>query len=311
MSFWSSATLRQKAGQIVVPAAGSTRLAEIEYGSYTLHVGCEIYITPHADGKDPQTQTKRILAEKECVSIPAGQFAFLLTEEDVQIPYDAIGFISMKAKTKFKGLVNVSGFHVDPGYKGKLVFSVFNAGPAPIHVQRGSPLFMLWISDLDKLATVDDARKPNKGAYSEIPVELINNIPGEIFSLQSLSKGLKEADEKLYKGLANADKRISNQDTKINVYLVFVGLLLTWFLRQNIAQDMGHLYRIIVGQENVPTATVPGPTTETDLILTAPVRVKITPDTVPEKSAAPADAAQSQPANAPAAAPPAGTSKKQ
>ena len=50
-------------------------------------------------------------------TIPPGQFAFLLTEEVVSVPPDALAFISIRAKTKFRGLVNVSGFHVDPGYQ--------------------------------------------------------------------------------------------------------------------------------------------------------------------------------------------------
>jgi hypothetical protein len=40
-----------------------------------------------------------------------------------------MAFISMRTAFKFKGLVNISGFHVDPGYKGKLIFAVFNASP--------------------------------------------------------------------------------------------------------------------------------------------------------------------------------------
>ena len=50
-----------------------------------------------------------------------------------------MAFISIKAKLKFRGLVNVSGFHIDPGYRGKIIFAVFNAGPQPILLRRGQP----------------------------------------------------------------------------------------------------------------------------------------------------------------------------
>ena len=50
--------------------------------------------------------------------IPPGQFAFLLTAETVTMPDNAIAFISIKARLKFNGLINISGFHVDPGYRG-------------------------------------------------------------------------------------------------------------------------------------------------------------------------------------------------
>ena len=46
---------------------------------------------------------------------PPGQFAFLLTKEVVSVPADALAFISIRVKTKFRGLVNVSGW---PGCNG-------------------------------------------------------------------------------------------------------------------------------------------------------------------------------------------------
>jgi len=67
--------------------------------------------------------------------IPPGQFAYLLTEEVVRIPSSAMGFISLKFGVKGPGLINVSGFHVDPGYWGRLVFSVYNAGPSEARLQ--------------------------------------------------------------------------------------------------------------------------------------------------------------------------------
>jgi len=58
------------------------------------------------------------------IAIPPGQLALLITEEEVAIPTNRIGFISIKFTAKMRGLINVSGFHVDPGFKGKLKFSV-------------------------------------------------------------------------------------------------------------------------------------------------------------------------------------------
>ena len=68
--------------------------------------------------------------------IPPGQFGLLITEEVVQVPMDAIAFISIKAGIKFRGLVNVSGFHADPGFSGKLKFAVYNAGSQRLVLDR-------------------------------------------------------------------------------------------------------------------------------------------------------------------------------
>ncbi len=114
----------------------------IKNGAYELSLGEEVFLT---DGK-PLAVKK--LKESEKVSIQPGQFALLLTEETVKIPEDKIAFISIKAGIKFQGLVNVSGFHVDPGFEGKLLFSVYNAGPSKIILSRGKEYFPIWFAEI-------------------------------------------------------------------------------------------------------------------------------------------------------------------
>jgi len=114
------------------------------------------------------------LEDKEGFTIDPGQFAFLLTEESVELTNKTIGFISIRASIKFLGLVNVSGFHVDPGYSGKLIFAVFNAGPTRIHLKRSDRIFMLWLPDL----TAPAPEKEKKDSYSDIPSKVVSPISG-------------------------------------------------------------------------------------------------------------------------------------
>jgi len=115
----------------------------IKQASYELKLGKEVYLT------DNKKQVKTILTtEKDVITINPGQFALLLTEETVHIPNYLLGFISIKASEKLKGLINVSGFHVDPGFKGKLLFSVYNASPSKIQLTKGSPYFLIWFSEI-------------------------------------------------------------------------------------------------------------------------------------------------------------------
>ena len=118
------------------------------------------------------------------MTIPPGQFAFLLTEEVITIPPEVMGFISIKATFKLRGLVNVSGFHVDPGWSGRLIFTVFNAGPSTIHLERNLPMFLLWIADLDDASA---KQKSGKGANG-IPPGIIGNITGVVDSIYALEK---------------------------------------------------------------------------------------------------------------------------
>lgn len=198
MSFWSAETLAKKLPELKLIAPYDQNA--IDCAAYTLHMGREVYVTPNHGG-DNDGHTKRNLVESECFTIPPGQFAFLSTKETVAVPDDAIAFLSIKARTKFRGLINISGFHVDPGYRGTLLFSVLNAGPKPLHLQRGDALFLIWYADLDGRTE----NKKREQGFCGIDTTLLNGISGEILSLQSLLAKQRE----LEKDLAE-QKRASN-----------------------------------------------------------------------------------------------------
>ena len=162
-----------------------------ERASYNMSVGPEIYISPTSanDGK-----SREVLKERESRAIPPGQFALMHSEEEVWIPEDSIAFITLRSKpTKFKGLVNVSGFYVEPGYRGNLVFAVFNAGPAPIHVSRGDKWFEIFFADLT--GNVDAARK--KATFKGIPTELITPLSDRFHSLPGLDEKIDQTRDEL------------------------------------------------------------------------------------------------------------------
>lgn len=187
MSFWSSQSLKSHLPSLIEPFSED----RIESASYELSLGKEVYISALPD--TPQKDRKKIfLNERDTVAIPPGQFAFLLTFEKVFVPSNAIALISMKFKAKAKGLINVSGFHVAPGYKGHLIFAVYNAGPLNFHLECGQRLFSIWFADLD---TVDE-RPRTKLGYDSIDTELMNS-PDAVSSLPSLVKRLDDMEKKL------------------------------------------------------------------------------------------------------------------
>ena len=188
-TFWSGETLRERLAPLIEPFAPE----RVDCAAYTLSVGPEVYVSPNDQTADPTTVTVRKLAPGDAFTIPPGQFAFLLTEEIVAVPADALAFISIRARTKFRGLVNVSGFHVDPGYRGQLTFAVFNAGPVPIHLKRGQPIFLIWYASLDR----ETAFKKDDPVHMGIDPELITGIAGELQSFAGLSKKIKDVDRAL------------------------------------------------------------------------------------------------------------------
>jgi dCTP deaminase len=213
--FWSGETLKEKLRTLVNPFTETN----IDCAAYTLTIGHEIYVSPSDQTPNPQSVTKRLLADGEAFTIPPGQFAFLITEETVKVPNDALGLISMRARIKFLGLVNISGFHVDPGFHGQLTYSVFNAGPAPVHLRQGLPCFLMWYANLDQSSRYIKNDPERKG----LDVALINPISSEIYSLKGLDSKIKEIE----KSLANRVHAVEVSQASFNAYVSIVVPFLT------------------------------------------------------------------------------------
>ena len=93
-----------------------------------------------------------------------------------------------------KGLVNVSGFHVDPGFEGRLIFSVYNAGPRSIILDHGSKCFMIWFA---KLSTSADAHKGTHKDQNGIKSKYIEALKGNLASPNVLLDRIKSNENKL------------------------------------------------------------------------------------------------------------------
>lgn len=164
----------------------------VEAAGYRLSIGDEIYVNGES-GK-----SVRKLSHQEGFVIQPGQFAFILTKEKVYIPNAAIGFISIRASIKFLGLVNVSGFQVNPGFGGNLVFAVFNAGPKFVNLRQSDEIFSLWISDIDSETKEDfeaNGKVPNN--LDKITSDMINGIAGNALTAYQLSEKIDDLKKEL------------------------------------------------------------------------------------------------------------------
>ena len=219
MSFWSAEKILRNARNIIEPFDQQN----IESAAYILHLGEEVFITQDTTKLVPKDRyTPQRLTDEppgNTVSIEPGQFAFLLTQEVVRIPLNAIAFISMKASYKFKGLINVSGFHVDPGFDGKLKFGVYNAGPQPIILSKGIGLFQIFFADLDGRTEKGYSGRTFKA--NNIDSNLIQGMTGQVFSpifLQTKINSLEEKQRLL-------ETKITKITTGAGVIAVIAGLI--------------------------------------------------------------------------------------
>jgi dCTP deaminase len=189
MAFWSGEKLR---GQM--PALVSDYSEDrIDCAAYTLRMGRQYYLT--ASEGDVDTNKVCQLNPGDSVVIPSGQFAVLVTEETISVPPGVIAFISMRTGLKGRGLVNVSGFHVDPGYSAPLRFSVFNAGPSPICVRHGEESFLIWYADLDQKDTKYTKKDSQNRIYARgISSGDVSSLSGPVKTISVLAKKVDDLE---------------------------------------------------------------------------------------------------------------------
>jgi len=194
MSFWSGEKLAQRLPSLIQ----TFKQNNLDCASYRLCIGEQVFATSDrfATGA-PASPLVSILSTppNNTLRIKPGQFAFLMTEEVIQVPDDAIALISMRAAYKFKGLINVSGFHVDPGWDGKLLFSVYNAGPGEIIVERGDPAFLIVYADLD--CKSQSLYSGSSKGQSTIKAPLLQNMTEQVFSPLMLQRRIEDLVEKV------------------------------------------------------------------------------------------------------------------
>ena len=191
--FWGPEKLRQQMADRRVERFDEDR---IDGAAYHLAIGREIYVSPTAGATDASTTSIRRLKSREAFVIRPGQFAFLSTDEKIRVECGEMALISIRAKTKYRGLVNVSGFHVDPGFYGRLNFAVFNAGPVPVHLRQGDQIFLIWYADLS-----DPVTRPRPPEPHGIRSEWVSGIGGKLHSLASLANAVTTAEQRLDKRL--------------------------------------------------------------------------------------------------------------
>ena len=184
--YWGNDRLRTELPHLIANFSES----QLDQASYRLRIGAEVYVSPTGEPGDTNRTPKRHLETGDGFAIPSGQFGFILTEETVEVPKYAIAFISMRSQYKFRGLVNVSGFHVDPNYKGRLLFSVFNAGPKTVHLSRGEDCFLIWYASIDP--PVDG---PTKQGFCDIPSREISFVSDGVLSLSRLESRIKSVEK--------------------------------------------------------------------------------------------------------------------
>lgn len=217
----------QSERQIVEPFAEH----RVKNGAYELSLGNEVFLT---DSKTGKVELLSVDSSRQ-VDLNPGQFALLLTLEKVHVPNDKIAFISIKAGEKLKGLINVSGFHVDPGFNDHLLFSVYNAGPSTIVLNCGEPYFPIWFAEITQELSTSEAYNDNNDHYKKldhIPPKYIEFLKrGELTSPKALLEKITTVEQSLTEKIARSNEKRDRNDWLLKIFiglLIAIGLKVGW-----------------------------------------------------------------------------------
>jgi len=158
----------------------------VKQASYDLRLGNEIYLVG-------RRVPDRLTASSPYVLVSPGQFAILTSLEAIRMPKDLIAFIAIRTQYKMQGLVNISGFHVDPTFKGKLLFAVQNVGPVDVRLKFGEPTFSIFFSCLEN-GDIEDSRDNEKSHFTQnltgIRLQDVQLLGGNSITLSKIQKEL-------------------------------------------------------------------------------------------------------------------------
>ena len=161
--------------------------ANVRQASYDLRLGSSSYVV----GDDAPVQLNE--EKQPYLTIAPGQFALLTTAEFLQMPRDLLAFITLRNTYKMQGLINVSGFHVDPTHRGILVFAVNNIGPSDVRLRLGEDTFTIFFAKVD-----GEVGKPRDPFGDDLPLQYVQLLGGASVTLGKLQKELEDLRTKIF-----------------------------------------------------------------------------------------------------------------
>jgi dCTP deaminase len=144
--------------------------------SYDLRLGTAAYIVG-------ESVPRKLDDGSPYLALAPGQFAILTCHERIALPREIMGFITLRNRYKMQGLVNVSGFHVDPTFREQLVFAVQNVGATDIRLKYMERTFTIFFAYVDK--NTEQSLRP-VAARAGISLEDIAQLGGSTITLGKL-----------------------------------------------------------------------------------------------------------------------------
>jgi dCTP deaminase len=165
--------------------------SKIQPASLDLTVG-RILLPVEEDSDDEKVH------EEPSFSLAQGETVVIETHEFLSVPRTVAGIGFPPATVSRDGLLMTNPGHVDPGYSGRLKFTVINLGKKPIELAGGKPICTLLFFSIEApdhaYDQLDNTQKPT----SPSDRALLSRLSKDFLSFndrikESVSSGLKTA----------------------------------------------------------------------------------------------------------------------
>ena len=121
---------------------------QIQPASIDLRISDEIMITRGEIDFGRGAEYEKIRQTE--ILFPPKTHVLVRTMERIELPNDVGGIAKLRSSLSRIGMLFNNAGWVDPGFKGTLTLSVFNANDSPVRVRAGTRFFQLVLVRLDR-----------------------------------------------------------------------------------------------------------------------------------------------------------------
>ena len=124
---------------------------DIEADSYDLAAGTAIWKQSSRARDEQMVKTLEYSADHQpTITVQPGQMIFVVTYEDVIMPFDLCGTVYSRNRLALQGILALNAGHVDPGYQGPITIRLINLRAIPWTLTLGEPIFTIIFQTIDE-----------------------------------------------------------------------------------------------------------------------------------------------------------------
>jgi dCTP deaminase len=180
------------------------RASAVEGVKYDFSLGSQMLF----GGKAPMDVSKLSEGERANLAVKPGELVYVMSEETVELPNDIRADLSLKRKISHLGIMVLGGSSIDPGYKGKLIFALYNLSTRPFPLQTGNKLIAAQFYRLSP-----EEQPPS----TSIPPESLFTFPNDLVQLMAVYEpatieGLRQTVGELTRNLDELKRQIETKE---------------------------------------------------------------------------------------------------